>query len=117
MQPLLWPLAWRFDWEGGSVCFTGDTAPCEDVTELARGAHTVVASTPEQSDEMHEDIATCIYNVAGAAELARDAGVGRLVLAHLTAAPVRNRESTIAEVRTVYDGELVIADEGMQLSV
>ncbi len=117
MQPLLWPLAWRFDREGGSVCFTGDTAPCDDVNELARGAHTLVANAPLSRKSTHEDLATCIYSEMDAAEIARDAGVERLVLVHLASALVRDRDRTIADMSEVFDGEIILADEGLRVAV
>jgi len=117
MQPLLWPLAWRFDWESGSVCFTGDTAPCDDVNELARGAHTLVANAPLRREATHEDLATCIYSEMDAAEIARDAGVERLVLVHLSSSLVRDSDRTIADVSEVYAGDIVIADEGLNVTV
>ncbi len=116
MQPLLWPLAWRFDFEGGSVLFTGDTAPSEDVADLAEGVHTIVANAPLQRENLHEDLATCIYDHIDAAELARDADAERLVLVHLAGALVRNSEQTIAEMSEVFDGEIRIPEEGLALN-
>jgi len=115
MQPLLWPLAWRFDWDCGSVCFTGDTAPSEDVVALARGCHTVVANAPLRRGTSHQDLATCIYSVSDAAELARAADVGRLVLVHLTSAADRDPDGTAAQAREVFDGEVVVAPEALRL--
>lgn len=117
MQPLLWPLAWRFDWGDGSVCFTGDTAPSDEVNELARGAHTLVANAPLIRRSSHEDLATCIYSEMDAAEAARDAGVERLVVVHLTSATLRERERATADMSDVYDGEIVLADEGLALEM
>ncbi len=117
MQPLLWPLAWRFDWEGGSVCFTGDTAPCDEVVELAAGADTVVANAPLRQEALHTDLATCIYGTLDAAELARDAGAGRLVLAHLTPGLAADRDRAIAEMAEVYSGEIVFGEELMRLAL
>ena len=116
MQPLLWPLAWRFDFERGSVCFTGDTAPCDEVVELAMGAHTIVANAPLSRESCHEDLATCIYSAEDAAELARDAGAQRLVLVHLSSALARDPQATTEEMREAFDGEVVIAREGEQFS-
>jgi ribonuclease Z len=117
MQPLLWPLAWRFDWDGGSVCFTGDTAPSDEVTDLARGAHMVVASAPLGRENLHDELATCILSATTAAELARDAGVERLVLVHLASAAAHDPARTLAEVGDIYDGEAIVADEQTRLRV
>ncbi|MGI5818606.1 MAG: MBL fold metallo-hydrolase [Armatimonadota bacterium] len=115
MQPLLWPLAWRFDFDGGGVCFTGDTAPCDEVAALARGAHTLVANAPLRRESLHPDLATCIFSATDAAELARDAGVERLVLVHLASALARDAESVAAAMADVYAGEIIIAVEGLRL--
>jgi len=117
MQPLLWPLAWRFDWVGGSVVFTGDTAVSDEVNELARGAHTMVANAPLTDRSRDEDLATCIYSEMDAARAARDAGVERLVLVHLTGGLARNRERTIADMSEVFDGEIIVSDERLRLEV
>ncbi|NLO07630.1 MAG: MBL fold metallo-hydrolase [candidate division WS1 bacterium] len=117
MQPLLWPLAWRFDWEGGSICFTGDTAPCEDVAALASDVDTVVANAPVRQEKLHDDLATCIYGTMDAAELARDAGAQRLVLVHLSTGLANDRERAAAEMAEVYDGEIIFGDELMRLEL
>ncbi|MBD3291477.1 MAG: MBL fold metallo-hydrolase, partial [Armatimonadia bacterium] len=117
MQPLLWPLAWRFDSEDGSVCFTGDTAPCEEVARLADGVHTIVANAPLSREALHEDLATCIYSAGDAAELAREAGAERLVLVHLANAMVRDREATVGELSVDFGGEIIIPDEGASIAL
>ncbi len=52
---------------------------------------------------------------AQAAEHANRAGVGRLVLTHLV--PWTPREETLAEAEPVFDGELVLATQGLVLDV
>ncbi len=116
MQPLLWPLAWRFDWEGGSACFTGDTAPCDEVVALASGVGTLVANAPLRQEALHDELATCIFGTMDAAQLARDADVERLVLAHLAPSLTRDSDRAIAEMREVYDGEIILADEGLRVA-
>jgi ribonuclease BN (tRNA processing enzyme) len=117
MQPLLWPLAWRFDFEGGSVCFTGDTAPRNEVTELAEGVHTLVANVGHRQEHLHEDVATCLCGTIDAAEMARDAQVGRMVLVHMNQSIASDREQARAEMAEVYGGEILFADEGLQLEI
>ena len=43
VQPWLDSLAYRLESESGSIVFTGDTQPCDSVTELASGADTCCA--------------------------------------------------------------------------
>jgi ribonuclease BN (tRNA processing enzyme) len=101
--------AFRFDCESGSVVLSGDTRPCPGLAELARGAdllfhevidlewlheyatrgaasaqliHHLLAS--HTADAGHTDAAGVA--VPGVGAVASDAGVGRLILYHLTPA-------------------------------
>jgi len=115
--PWLQSLAWRMQWPGGSVCFTGDTTPCEPLEELAAGADTLVANCPLRQSHMHEEIAGCIFGTLDAANVARDAGVRRLVLVHLTPSLVAQRDEALAEIAEVYPGEVIVAEELMRLAL
>lgn len=117
MQPLLWPLTWRFDFAGSSVCFTGDTAPSEEVVGMAAGVDTLVANAPQRQERLHPDLATCICGTLDAATLARDAGAGRLILVHLTSGLFSEGETAVSEMREIYDGEIVLAEELMSFDV
>ncbi|MCD6360195.1 MAG: MBL fold metallo-hydrolase [Armatimonadetes bacterium] len=117
MQPWMDSLAWRIDWDGGSVVFTGDTRPCASVVELARGAGTLVANCPLRQEQLQPELGSCIYGTLDAAEAARDAGVERLLLIHLTPTLSRERDIAAAEMAEIYDGEIVFGDEMMTLSL
>lgn len=123
MQPYLTTLAWRIDWpaeagvRGGSVCFTSDTRPCAALVELAAGVDLLVANCPLRQQAMHPEMATCIFGTHDAAQVARDACVGRLLLTHLAGSLVREREETLAEIAEVFPGEVLLADEGMRLEL
>ena len=90
-------LAYRFDTDAGSVVFSGDTGPSENLVELARGAdvlvHEVIDTgwvgqllppprTPRQEGLFRHLIGahTAVEQVA---PIACAAGVGTLVLSHL----------------------------------
>jgi ribonuclease Z len=116
MQPLLWPLAWRFDWEGGSVLFTGDTARSDDVEGLASGVHTIVANTPVMHEDLTDEFEACIYSTVNAGEVAREAGARRLVLTHLGGRVAHDPQMALDDIAGVYDGEVAIAREGQVLA-
>jgi len=111
VEPWLTSLAWRFDWPGGSVAFTGDTRPCQSVLRLAANVGTLVANCPLRQSRLHPELGTCIYGTGDAAQAARDARADRLVLIHLTESLVRERDDALAEMCEVYDGEIIFADE------
>lgn len=114
VQPWLDSLAYRVETDAGSVVLTGDTQPCPTVLELARGADTLVSMCWDDDETMRqhgEDLAQT--GIVGAATMARDAGVRRLVLTHMgphisTPAVL---EHWLARVRPIFDGEIVVGRE------
>ena len=90
-------LGYRFDGATGSVAISGDTGPSPELVELARGADTLVHEvinpdllrrfaaheTNASWDELHRHLVESHTAVAEVGAIARDAGVGRLVLSHL----------------------------------
>ena len=120
VQPWLDSLAYRVDSTEGSVIFTGDTHPCESVTNLARNADMMVCMCWDDHQSMldsKELAGQC--STVGAAQLARDAGVKKLVLVHVGPhlsghGPM---ESGIGEVRSIYNGEVVFSEEVMRVQL
>lgn len=120
VQPYLDSLAYRLDSAAGSVVFTGDTQPCRTVVDLARGADTLLCmcwDDQERMAAMGENMGQC--GTIGAAEMAREAGVKRLVLVHIgphlsSHGPM---EKGIGDVRRIYDGEIIFAEELMPLAL
>lgn len=85
-------LAYRFDLDGRSVVFTGDTTYCEDVVELARECDLFVcevtlARSPDYDDERGRRILARLEKdhctPQQAATMAAEARVGHLVINHM----------------------------------
>ena len=68
-------IAFRFEYLGGSVVYLGDTAICDGVLELSRGADLLITHCAANDDKTKPGH----LNPSAAASLARDAGVGRVV--------------------------------------
>jgi ribonuclease BN (tRNA processing enzyme) len=118
VQPYLDSLAYRLDSPDGSIVLTGDTQPCQSVVDLARGADMLLCmcwDDQERMVETGEAVGQC--GTFGAAEMARDAGVKKLVLVHVGPhlASHGPMEKGIGDVRKIFDGELVFAEELMAL--
>ncbi|MEC9277828.1 MAG: MBL fold metallo-hydrolase [Chloroflexota bacterium] len=120
VQPYLDSLAYRFETPNGSIVFTGDTQPCESVQTLAHEADMLLCMCwDEQSvmDESGEAGGQC--GTEGAAKMAQNAEVKKLVLVHigphLSQDEVKTRSAT--ELSKIYEGEIVFADEMMSLEL
>jgi len=120
VQPYLDSLAYRIDTKEGSAVFTGDTQPCDSVIELSKGADALVCmcwDDQEVMDSTGEMQGQC--GTVGAAEMAQKSGVRKLVLSHV--GPNLSQESVtekaISDVGAVFDGEVVVAKELMQINI
>jgi ribonuclease Z len=118
VQPFLDSLAYRVNSSGGSVVFTGDTQACQSVIDLARGADMLLCMCWDDQECMiqsGESFGQC--GTIGAAEMAREAGVKKLVLVHVGPhlASHGPMEKGIGDVRKIFDGEIIFAEELMSL--
>jgi ribonuclease BN (tRNA processing enzyme) len=120
VQPWLDSLAYRLDSPEGSVIFTGDTEPCQSVLDLARDADVMLCMCWDDQETMEQNgEASRQCGTTGAARMAQEAGVKRLVLVHIGPhlsghGPM---EKGIGDIKAIYDGEIVFSDEMMHLDV
>jgi ribonuclease BN (tRNA processing enzyme) len=119
-QPLLESVAYRVDSDEGSVVFTGDTEPVDDVVELARGADMLICMCWDTDAAMEaEGLSRGMTGTPSAARLAAQAGVQDLVLTHigpsLDAPAVR--EEALREATRAFDGRIVFGEELQALDV
>ncbi len=104
-------VAYRLDAEDRAFVYTGDTGYSESVVGLARGAHTLLIECNSPEDNPIPGHLT----PSGAARMAREAGVERVVLTHLT--PAVDTPSLASQVRRGFGGEVVVARDGLRLAV
>ena len=120
VQPYLDSLAYRLDTPDGSIVFTGDTQPCESVVELARNADVMLCMCWDDQEIMDRDgEAQFQCGTTGAARMAAEAGVQRLVLVHVGAHLSGHgaMEKGIGDVKKIFGGQLVFADELMTIDL
>ncbi|HEX9823880.1 MAG TPA: MBL fold metallo-hydrolase [Actinomycetota bacterium] len=100
---------------GGTVfAYSADTGPCTQLVELAEGADLLLAeaSWQDEDDEVPGDLH---LRASEAGDHARMAGAGRLVLTHIK--PGLDRERSRREAAAVFDGEVLLAEQGMTIEV
>ncbi len=120
VQPYLDSLAYRLDTPDGSIVFTGDTQPCATVTDLAENADVMLCMCWDDQEVMEQNGEGPFQcGTTGAARMAQEAGVKKLVLVHVGPhlsghGPM---EKGIGDIKKIYDGELVFSDELMSFDI
>ncbi|MEO7371991.1 MAG: MBL fold metallo-hydrolase [Ilumatobacteraceae bacterium] len=128
--PVFPAFAYRFDTPSGSVVFSGDTGPCDNVVRLAEGAdylvHEVidldfvrarVAKLPNR-DNIINHLTESHTSPEDAGRIASRAGVKTLVLSHLVPGDSEiPEEQWEARARSTFDGDVVCGVDLDQFSL
>jgi ribonuclease Z len=94
--------------QGRKIVVTGDTRPSPGVVELARGASVLVHDSTFGCSELERAVDTGHSTAQEAAEVAVAAGVGTLVLTHISSR--HTWRELRDEARTVFPGALLPRD-------
>jgi len=128
--PVFPAFGYRFDTPAGSVAFSGDTGPCENVVRLARGADVLVHEAIDVDalmarltrlpnyEAIRNHLASSHTAPEDAGAIAKRAGVGTLVLSHLVPGDGEVPEDEWeARARTTFDGEVICGVDLDELSL
>ena len=98
---------------GRTLVYSGDTAYCDALVELATGADVLLC----EASWTHEGERPPGMHMSGveAGRTAARAGVGRLVLTHIP--PWTDRDAVRAEASAEFGGEVLLAEPDLRLAV
>jgi len=119
IDPWMQTLAYRVDFSDGSIVFSSDTGPCRLVTELAADADALLIHCWDHQASMKKNEAGMITGTTAAAEMAQQAGVKKMILAHQGPNLDRpgSKEKAIADISKIFDGQIIFGEESMILEL
>jgi ribonuclease Z len=100
---------------GRKMIYTGDSAPCHETVNAAKGADLLIHEATFSDEKKEEAAETRHSTAAQAAEVAKKAGAKRLLLTHLSGRYVET-ETLLSEAKAVFKNSEV-AEDGMKLQV
>ncbi len=101
---------------GRHIVITGDTRPSPATAEAARGADLLVHEATFGDEEAARAVETGHSTAREAAQVARDAGVGTLLLTHFSARYSRDAGDLGREAREVF-AATVVGKDGFEIDV
>jgi ribonuclease Z len=101
---------------GRKVVITGDTRPCLATIEASLHADVLIHEATFGDEEAERAVETGHSTAREAATVARQAGVGRLILTHFSARYSRDASELDREARSMF-GDTLIGKDGMEIEV
>lgn len=119
IEPWMQTLAYRVDSDEGSIVLTSDTGICSSVKKLAEGTDTLLIHCWNNQDAMGNNEMKMITGTIDAAQMAKQTGVKRLILAHQSPDFGRpgSKEKGISDISKIFKGQIIFAKELMTLEI
>ena len=105
----------RISANGDVLCYTGDTGPSPEVEVLARDADLLIIEASWQDSDLQSGKQPYHLTARQGAEHAKRAGARRTLLSHFW--PGSDRAVSREQAAEAYDGELLLAAEGLSVEV
>ncbi|MFL5798953.1 MAG: MBL fold metallo-hydrolase [Actinomycetota bacterium] len=105
----------RITANGEVLCYTGDTGPSEEVEVIARDADLLIIEASWQDLDLQSGKQPFHLTARQGAVHATRAGARRTMLSHFW--PGSDRNVSLEQATEAYDGELLLAQEGLAVEV
>jgi ribonuclease BN (tRNA processing enzyme) len=105
----------RISADGAVMTYTGDTGPSDDIETIARDADLLIVEASWQDADLASGKQPFHLTARQSAEHATRAGARRTLLSHFW--PGTDRNVSREQAAEAYDGELLLAEEGLTVEV
>ncbi|WP_416967380.1 MBL fold metallo-hydrolase [Streptomyces sp. 4F14] len=100
----------RAECQGSVLAYSGDTGPCDALTELATGADVLLCEADIDQHDRHHEGEQAHMTPEDAGEAARKAGVRELLVTHI--GPTLQRQTATGRAALAFGGPTRMAREG-----
>lgn len=101
---------------GRKIVYTGDTRPCESILAVSRGADVLIHDSTLGNDQDEWAKESKHSTAFEAATLAKEAGVRKLVLTHISSRYTDDASPLLREAQEVFENT-VIAEDMMEMDI
>jgi ribonuclease Z len=102
---------------GRKLAISGDTRPCASLMRAAKDADLLIHEATFSDDEQERALETRHSTAREAARVAREAGVRRLILTHLSSRHDTDPSKLLAQAREEYKGPTEVAHDGLTVEL
>ncbi len=103
--------AYLFEIEGKKIVFSGDSNKCQGIFDASKDADLLIidcSASKEISEKAH-------LNTLDIAEICKKSNVKKAVLTHIR--PTSYNKNLVVEVKEGFDGEVVLAEDFMEIEI
>ena len=101
---------------GRKIVYTGDTRPCKSVQQASMGADLLIHDCALANDMVEWAKETKHSTAAEAAEVAKNADVGQLVLTHISSRYSEDTSQLLKEAKSIFE-RTIVAEDLMSLEI
>lgn len=118
IAPLMGCLCYRLITPDETIVISGDTRLCDSFVDFVRGADTLLQMCMHHQDLLDANpLGSAMTGTKHAAQIAREAGVKKLVLIHqgFDLEGPEDKERALRDIKSIYDGTVVWGEELMEV--
>ncbi len=106
--------AYRVDYRGKSIVYSSDTAPCDEITELATAVDLLIHECNWLDGNHEKRVHTSPSELAS---IVADAQPSKVALVHLSPPVVNAAESVLSIIKGTSDSEVLLGHDLMEMTV